>query len=87
MLKLIETTGVTVPAAERAVIIDALNQNTQTRASVLRHIVDGTFVLGEGREEIVTFYGKAFYDKIFNQSFVQMEYFGYMRRDPDEGRL
>jgi hypothetical protein len=30
-----------------------------------------------------TTYGKAFYDALFNQAFVQMEYFGYLLRDPD----
>jgi hypothetical protein len=29
-------------------------------------------------------YGEAFYNQQFNPGFVQMEYFGYMRRDPDE---
>ncbi|HKG97419.1 MAG TPA: DUF4214 domain-containing protein, partial [Pyrinomonadaceae bacterium] len=32
-----------------------------------------------------TTYGKAFYDKLFNEAFVQMEYFGYLLRDPDSG--
>ena len=30
-----------------------------------------------------TTYGKAFYDSLFNAAFVQMEYFGYLLRDPD----
>jgi hypothetical protein len=32
-----------------------------------------------------TRYGQAFYDQQFNPGFVQMEYFGYMKRDPDDG--
>ena len=28
-------------------------------------------------------YGRAFYEKEFNAAFVLMEYFGYLKRDPD----
>jgi hypothetical protein len=29
-------------------------------------------------------YGQGFYQQQFNPAFVQMEYFGYMKRDPDD---
>ena len=32
-----------------------------------------------------TTYGQAFYNNLFNAAFVQMEYFGYLQRDPDSG--
>ncbi len=48
-------------------LIDALNNGTKTRAQVLREIVENTVVT----------------QKFFNQAFVVMQYFGYLRRDPD----
>ena len=47
--------------------IEALNTGTTTRAQVLREIAESTEV----------------YNKYFNQAFVVMQYFGYLRRDPD----
>ena len=47
-------------------------------------IVDGTQTLADGALLFQTRYGKAFYDQQFNPGFVQMEYFGYMKRDPDD---
>jgi hypothetical protein len=60
-----------------------LNGGSETRASVLFKVVDGTTTGGGGVLTFNTTYGKAFYDKLFNQAFVQMEYFGYLLRDPD----
>ena len=48
-------------------LIDALNASTMTRAQVFRAIMESSAV----------------YDKYYNQSFVVMQYFGYLRRDPD----
>jgi hypothetical protein len=48
-------------------LINALNGNTLTRAQVLRQIVESTEVTG----------------RYFNEAYVVMEYFGYLRRDPD----
>ena len=45
---------------------------------------NGTRVVAEGQVEIIASYGKAFADKEFNASFVQMEYLGYLRRTQDE---
>jgi hypothetical protein len=84
--KLFETTGVNASAADRVPLVNGLNANpaTETRASVLQKIVDGTVVLGEGNQQFTTTYGQAFYEQQFTRAFVQLEYFGYMKRDPDE---
>ncbi len=47
--------------------IVALGAGTKTRAQVLRELVESSEV----------------YNKYFNQAFVVMQYFGYLRRDPD----
>jgi uncharacterized repeat protein (TIGR01451 family) len=47
--------------------IAALGNGTRTRAEVLREIAESNEV----------------YDKYYNQAFVVMQYFGYLRRDPD----
>ncbi|MGI8734448.1 MAG: pre-peptidase C-terminal domain-containing protein [Pyrinomonadaceae bacterium] len=47
--------------------IAALGNSTRTRAQVLREISETTEV----------------YNKFFNQAFVVMQYFGYLRREPD----
>jgi len=81
--KLFQTTGVTPTAGERQALIDGLNNSTETRASVLFKVVDGTTTITDGHLVFNTNYGKAFYDNLFNAAFVQMEYFGYLQRDPD----
>ena len=83
--KLFKTTGVTPTAGERQALIDGLNGGSETRASVLFKVVDGTTTITDGHLVFNTNYGKAFYDNLFNAAFVQMEYFGYLLRDPDEG--
>ena len=50
---------------------------------MLFNVVDGTQTGAGGALTFNTTYGKAFYDALFNQAFVQMEYFGYLLRDPD----
>ena len=47
--------------------ITALTNGSSTRAQVLREIVESTQV----------------YNKYYNQAFVVMQYFGYLRRQPD----
>ncbi|HEU4479949.1 MAG TPA: pre-peptidase C-terminal domain-containing protein [Pyrinomonadaceae bacterium] len=47
--------------------VNALNGGTKSRAVVLREIAETTAV----------------YDKFFNEAFVVMQYFGYLRREPD----
>jgi subtilisin family serine protease len=83
--KLFQTTGVTPSASDRSGLINALNAGTKTRASVLFDVVDGTTTGLGGLLTFNTPYGKAFYDNLFNAGFVQMEYFGYLQRDPDPG--
>ena len=83
--KLFQTTGVTPTAADRQALIDGLNGGSETRASVLFKVVDGTTTTTGGVLVFNTTYGKAFYDNLFNAAFVQMEYFGYLLRDPDDG--
>jgi subtilisin family serine protease len=81
--KLFQTTGITPSSSDRAALINGLNAATETRASVLFKVVDGTNTIAGGHLEFNTTYGKAFYDSQFNAAFVQMEYFGYLQRDPD----
>ena len=84
--KLFQTTGVTPTASERAALVNGLNASpaTETRASVLQKVVDGIVVISEGNQQFTTTYGQAFYNAELNRAFVQLEYFGYMKRDPDD---
>jgi hypothetical protein len=63
--KLEQTAGVTV--SNKADLVNALNAGTQTRAQVLRNVIESQPV----------------FNKFFNRGFVSMQYFGYLRRDPD----
>ncbi|HKG58266.1 MAG TPA: DUF4214 domain-containing protein [Pyrinomonadaceae bacterium] len=63
--KLEQTAGVTI--SNKADLVNALNGGTQTRAQVLRNVVENAAV----------------FNKFFNRGFVTMQYFGYLRRDPD----
>ena len=83
--KLFQTTGVMPTPAERQALIDGLGSGSETRASVLFKVVDGTTTVTGGLLVFNTNYGKSFYDNLFNAAFVQMEYFGYLLRDPDPG--
>jgi uncharacterized delta-60 repeat protein len=56
-------------AAQREAFVNSLNSGTETRGSVLRQIADNS----------------VFSDREYNASFVLTEYFGYLRRDPDQG--
>jgi Domain of unknown function (DUF4214) len=82
--KLFQTTGIAPTGAERQALIDGLGNSSETRASVLFKVVDGTQTVTDGQLVFNTNYGKAFYDAQFNPAFVQMEYFGYLLRDPDD---
>ena len=81
--RLFQTTGVTPSDSDRQALINGLNGGGETRASVLFKVVDGTTTNAGGLLTFNTTYGKAFYDNLFNAAFVQMEYFGYLQRDPD----
>jgi hypothetical protein len=65
---LIANTGVTFSDTDRNAFVEELNNQLMSRASVLRLIAEN----------------QAFYNAEYNQAFVEMEYFGYLRRDPDE---
>ena len=56
-----------VTLSNKQTLIDALNGGTMTRANVLRNVVESQVV----------------FDKFIIPGFVTMEYFGYLRRDPD----
>ncbi|MBA2340934.1 MAG: Spy/CpxP family protein refolding chaperone [Pyrinomonadaceae bacterium] len=65
---LIANTGVTFSASDRAKLIDNLTAARETRASVLRKIAES----------------EQFTQREFNPAFVLMQYFGYLRRNPDD---
>ena len=56
-----------VPLFNKGALIAALDANDISRANVLRDVVENTAVA----------------DRFFNRAFVAMQYFGYLRRDPD----
>jgi hypothetical protein len=66
---LISHTGVNFTTNERNALVNSLVNQTATRASVLRQIAEDP----------------RFVSLKFNETFVMMEYFGYLRRDPDAG--
>ena len=66
--RLFERAFVTPPAAERDALVAALDSGAKTRARVLLDVADNA----------------AFKQQEFNRAFVLMEYFGYLRRNPDD---
>jgi hypothetical protein len=67
--KLFDTAGLTPYTTERLQQINAMTNNGRTRAQVLLDVI-----------EIAEFKTRE-----YNRSFVLMQYFGYLRRDPDQG--
>ena len=65
---LIANTGVAFGAADRVKLINDLSAGRETRASVLRKIAES----------------ENFSRREFNPAFVLMQYFGYLRRNPDD---
>jgi hypothetical protein len=65
--ELVAHTGVNFTSAERAALVSDLNSGALTRAGALRRIVEDARFVAAKR----------------NEAFVMMEYFGYLRRDPD----
>ena len=65
--ELISHTGVSFSQSERDALVSGLGDGTLSRADVLRTIVENESFLSAKR----------------NEAFVMMEYFGYLRRDPD----
>ena len=64
---LISHTGISFTSGERNALVNSLANQTATRAQVLRQIAEDA----------------RFIAAKFNETFVMMEYFGYLRRDPD----
>ncbi|HEY9285723.1 MAG TPA: Calx-beta domain-containing protein [Pyrinomonadaceae bacterium] len=65
--RLISNTGAAIPAATRNQLVADLDSGAKTRAQAFREIVDN----------------QAFVNAAFNRVFVLMQYFGYLRRDPE----
>ena len=65
---LISHTGVNFSDSERNALVNGLTEGTLTRAGVLQRVAQN----------------ESFVKAKFNEAFVRMEYFGYLRRDPDE---
>ncbi len=81
--KLSQTTGVALSSADRTALINEAS-TPANKGSVVFKIVDGTNTITDGALQFQTTYGKAFYDKEFDDAFVFMEYVGYLRRNPDQ---
>ncbi|HYH85433.1 MAG TPA: DUF4214 domain-containing protein, partial [Pyrinomonadaceae bacterium] len=67
---LFQNAGIAPTQAERDALVAGLLAQTETRAGVLRKVADNT----------------EFRNKEKNAAFVLMQYFGYLHRNPDEGR-
>jgi len=65
---LLRNTGLTLTAQDRQALIDGLNHSALTRAQVLRQVVEN----------------QTFVNRETNRAFVLMQYFGFLRRDPDD---
>lgn len=65
---LISNSGASFSQPERDAMVNSLNASTRTRAQVLRQIVEN----------------QGFYNAEYNTAFVEMQYFGYLRRNPQD---
>jgi hypothetical protein len=82
---LFTTTGINASASDRTALVNELNAGApNAKASVVFKVVDGTTTLTGGALQFNTSYGQAFYNKEFDDTFVFMEYIGYLRRNPDQ---
>lgn len=78
-------TGINPSSADRQALINELNTGgANARSSVVFKVVDGTRTVTDGALDFETPYGKAYYDKEFDDAFVFMQYIGYLRRNPDQ---
>ena len=62
-------TGTSLTQAERDALVNGLVSGSETRATVLRQVAEN----------------QLFKQREYNSAFVSMQYFGYLRRDPDQG--
>ncbi|MDT5295037.1 MAG: hypothetical protein QOJ76_1917, partial [Acidobacteriota bacterium] len=67
--RLLTNAGIPASGAERDDLARSLDEQRETRAGVVRRIAENA----------------DFAKREFNPAFVMMQYFGYLRRDPDEG--
>jgi len=65
---LLTESGIVITPAERSALITGLDNGTETRGSVLGKLADN----------------QTFQQQRFNSDFVLLEYFGYLRRSPDD---
>jgi hypothetical protein len=65
---LIANTGASFTQTDRDALVDVLNSQAMTRAQVLRLIAENY----------------AFYNAEYNAAFVEMQYFGYLRSNPQD---
>jgi hypothetical protein len=83
--KLSQTTGVPLSSGDRTALINEITANPANKASVVFKVVDGAVATNnEGHLQFNTTYGKAYFDKEFNDTFVFIEYVAYLRRNPDQ---
>ena len=83
--KLAQTTGVPLSSGDRTALINEVTANAANKASVVFKVVDGAVAINnEGHLRFDTTYGKAYFDKEFNDTFVFIEYVAYLRRNPDQ---
>lgn len=62
-------TGGSLTPVERQALVNGLKNATETRATVLQAVAEN----------------QLFRQREYNSAFVSMQYFGYLRRDPDQG--
>ena len=65
---LIANTGATFTQTDRDALVDVLNSHVMTRAEILRLIAEN----------------QVFYEAEYNAAFVEIQYFGYLRRNPQD---
>jgi hypothetical protein len=62
-------TGGSLTQSQRDALVNGMKGGTETRATVLRQVAENS----------------VFFQREYNPAFVLMQYFGYLRRDPDQG--
>lgn len=68
VVRLYQTAGISLTSAEMDQIVATLDNNSRSRTQVLRDLVER----------------RDFFDREFNNGFIATQYFGFLRRDPDE---
>ena len=67
------------PRPRTALVNGGTRTRRQAEGACCQKVVDGITVISEGNQQFTTSYGQAFYNSEFNR-----EYFGYMKRDPND---